>query len=622
MTDLCETLARGSQRYLAAAIYGPFFSSQQACTNPASEEELFTQLYGEEAEAIEGFCSPDAGSVFAAAADIARAEAAGRVRYHADRAGNCVATGRAALQTLGGLFGAYATPDGGQLPLPEVIPDCVNAVEGLQQEGEPCQRDIECAPDPAGVKCVARGGASCEGVCRRLRKPGEICESQGFPGCTGDNACLRPGNGTVTLCAPPAGPSEVCSVDGGTLECPTGYRCTSGRCLSRLGVGSGCDSDNDCLEDLSCEGEPRRCVATPTPAALGQPCGDSSSDGRGCTRCLTCFGENRDGGPFSCVTVATLGESCANAPCSAGYTCSNGTCITAAGHMQPCVRDDRVAAADDETLRGNCRFPSDSCSGTPALCRPRVARNQPCESPPVFDGVQGSCRADLVCKRSSLNATTGTCVGAPAVGEACGDRFDLYEGCAETAGTRTGCLRGEDAGVGVCVFNENVPRGERCSFTGMCAAGLFCQTGTDGGFCQPAASVGQICSTTGNRCVAPGACVYGGQDAGFQSVCITPRSAGNRCVFSDECATGLYCTEDAGVCGARRADGTACEDSSQCGEASTCNNGVCTRSACVPFIEATDSCADGGWVPTLLFFGTMVPVTRWRRRHRALNTRS
>ncbi len=245
MTDLCETLARGSQRYLVAVMYGPFFSSQQACTNPASEEELFTQLYGEEAEAVEGFCSPDAGPVFAAAADIARAEAAGRVRYHADRAGNCVATGRAALQTLGGLFAAYAAPDGGTLPLPEVIPDCVNAVEGLQQEGEPCQRDIECAPDPAGVKCVARGGASCEGVCRRLRKPGEICESQGFPGCTGDNACLRPGNGTVTLCAPPAGPSEVCSVDGGTLECPTGYRCTSGRCLSRLGVGSGCYSDHE-----------------------------------------------------------------------------------------------------------------------------------------------------------------------------------------------------------------------------------------------------------------------------------------------------------------------------------------------------------------------------------------
>ena len=112
---LCASLASGYGRVLVAYEYGFAFAlgDVQACS-AAPDDVVVESVVGDTAELASALCTAadGGGLMFAAAQAISASEQAGRVRYHADRAGACIAVGRAAITASGGLLSVFNPRDG------------------------------------------------------------------------------------------------------------------------------------------------------------------------------------------------------------------------------------------------------------------------------------------------------------------------------------------------------------------------------------------------------------------------------------------------------------------------------------------------------------------------------
>jgi hypothetical protein len=349
MEQLCATLAQGYARTYVSYIFG--LSDALLCTS-APDSLVQEVFYADAQTVVDAFCtSADGGGfMFNVVRDLARSEQQGRLRYHADRAGSCVALGRQTIAARG-LVSLYGNRlrDAGALPdYPEEGP-CEDAVEGLVPVGGACQWNFECAQDADGEStvCSARTGTDCTGVCRARARVGQECESRGNPPCASNLTCLRPGGGPG-VCAAAAEPSRMCKVDGGTLACQEGV-CRGGICGDPFPAGTGCTSTSECAAGLACFGDPPRCQVR---LGQGAPCGSAADGGTDlpCAECLWCTSTN--GQPATCLPSAKEGQSCAQNPCDIGLACVAGTCSLTRVLGESCTTPDN---SEDPSIQGTCR---------------------------------------------------------------------------------------------------------------------------------------------------------------------------------------------------------------------------------------------------------------------------
>jgi hypothetical protein len=156
---------------------------------------------------------------------------------------------------IGAVRAAYADADLTGVELNTVLQlggPCAGVIKGPVAIGESCTSDRDC-DGSAGVSCVRRGGqsrGSCQipepvGAGQRCLDPRQVCPD-GFY-CDGNN------------CIAAKQPGEVCAT---TYECaPAGYCTPSSACAARVGVGTTCSVDDDCLSGLCYAiAEQKQCV--------------------------------------------------------------------------------------------------------------------------------------------------------------------------------------------------------------------------------------------------------------------------------------------------------------------------------------------------------------------------
>jgi hypothetical protein len=219
--------------------------------------------------------------------------------------------------------------------------------------------NLTCAPARAGELCawlrVCDEDSYCDllgGVrCKKRAQVGKPCETSLIPGvktcvvgaacrfdeASGDNRCVAlPTTGEVcseacaeesfcwegTCQADPVG--SFCDYD---KPCPDDLRCHDDRevCVPQSTEGGECESISDCVDDLFCED--RTCAP---PKGLDAECYENVE----CREELFCSNDSR-----TCVKDLGLGEACstsADNPCAAGLYCDSGTCLAAAGLGESC----------------------------------------------------------------------------------------------------------------------------------------------------------------------------------------------------------------------------------------------------------------------------------------------
>ncbi|MEW5849299.1 MAG: hypothetical protein AB2A00_10820 [Myxococcota bacterium] len=617
LEQLCPVLANGYVRSFTYYLYGISFGTGAGCEPAISDEDLLTMTWGDVNLTRAGLCALDGGLMTENVSAVAQGEAAGRLTYDEEAAGDCLAVGRQYFANNGGLVGSLAsTARNGFDAAGYETTACAEILVGHQAEGQPCNSTAECQRGDGGAACVHRLSAGCEGVCQHLGWEGEECETRGNPPCSGNLSCIKPGDGTTGRCAPPAQRNQRCEVDGGTVACVEGTVCVSGTCIDRLPEGTACTTSEECQAGLSCSGTPSRCQS---PAALGEVCANGSVT-RPCQPCLACAFPpgTPDGGEARCTEFAKLGQSCAANPCTFGLVCINQVCAPLARTGEACSDIDLVDV--DDTQRGNCLNPLDACQGAPRTCQPRVPEGQACVAPPTSRPVQGNCAGGLICARESGVAVNGVCRAAPdESGERCGMRPDLHPSCSSTGADAASlqCSRTEDGGEGVCVASSNGQVDDLCVQSYACRAGHYCagvneDAGTPGQ-CRRGGALGQPCGyeTEWEYTCQEGFCGYTGPDGGYTYVCQPYRGLGEACSY-EECGPLYRCLE--GVCAERIPVGSPCTGYSDCVPGAVCSDeGVCAPSECVYYDLGCGGCRDGTWVPTLIFFGV---VTRGLRRRR------
>ncbi len=202
-------------------------------------------------------------------ASLQAAVAAGRVRYDAARAGQCLAL---ILQSSGC-----------------ELPECEGVVVGLVAEGGDCFGREECA---AGLFCA--DDAACPGACRPVGATGDPCAQ--------DDACA---------------PGAFCS-----------FAVEPSVCRPRAGQGESCGDPEyaDCADGLRCEDaadgrelcQPEPALDAATPGGAGQPCQRTLPP---CASGLACVIE---GDAPVCRPRVPVGGACREGllePCVAGSYC-------------------------------------------------------------------------------------------------------------------------------------------------------------------------------------------------------------------------------------------------------------------------------------------------------------
>lgn len=241
--------------------------------------------------------------------------AAGRVTYHAEQAGPCVAALRAVT---------CDTIDADQ-------PECDAVVSGNVANGGACLIDFDCA----NGHCVV--GASCPGVCTAnvgvdgdcsgagaRCAPDLFCErgrcvaiaTQGQPCVSGTCASGLYCDPTTSRCAPK---KKSGSCAGAPDACAVGYWCgESGTCASLAGRGERCGPEAVCGAGWACNDG----VCGPPPG-IGAPC--ASGSGRTGLECA--FSAYCDTSPIpTCRELKPVGAACGSAWECHSYVCTAGAC--------------------------------------------------------------------------------------------------------------------------------------------------------------------------------------------------------------------------------------------------------------------------------------------------------
>lgn len=355
------------------------------------------------------------------------------------------------------------------------------------------------------------------------------------------------------ICSLYPGPGRDCSMTG----CPSGYDCTAGACVERMGSGGACAtcaSGADCANGI--------CLTYPDGAFCGANCTTNADCAAG-SQCRPVSG----GAPNQCVRYVGLSPSCTATP----------GCRTDA----------------------NCG-PTERCNVTTAACEPRpsggilgarCSSSTECSSGICFAGRcsescdwldPAGCPGGFYCNgQATGTCNAGLCLagieGGGQQGDPCGDNTD----CATLL-----CDRG------ICT-TPCIPGG-----LAECAAGYGCQEGISSGCgsCQQAGALGDACVLS-DDCLS-GTCAASGSGSFCTDYCdaSSPCPAGFACVPVDAttsvCAPnrgglGAPCTEDAacaGVCagtGSDRYCTRSCSDSEPCPREYACaesaTGNVCLR---------------------------------------------
>jgi hypothetical protein len=316
----------------------------------------------------------------------------GRVTIDVDAALRCVEKGRTAKS--GSTIFSYNQGEG---PVVDLFddPDCADAALPRQGSGDACVQAWDCPDD---VPCQADPPDSADLRCLAPAAQGDACGGARF--CGTDLYC------SGEVCVPALESGDNCVTDNadGSRPCVEGTWCDANDtqlCQPLKPENAACVG-GDCEEGLICEGDPQVCTATvDTPAVADGVSCDVDADF--CeSYCSVCMPDSA-GGATTCQDRRGAGGFCEeDGHCAGAFICNTTTseCETAPEVQLPGLGQ----ACDVEgCAEGECVF--DVCTAG--------VEGDACE--PSFS----ACQVDLVCLANPTDATRGSCVAAPAIGETC-----------------------------------------------------------------------------------------------------------------------------------------------------------------------------------------------------------
>ncbi len=449
-----------------------------------------------------------------------------------------------------------------------------------------CENDDSCAADCCVDADCPGNGVFCDGaeICT-----GGACTSAGDPCPEETPVCCE----ELNDCA-----AECCGND----DCDDDNECTYDLCTLDMeclnvpqvaGFACGDDTDDDCTEPDSCDGE-GNCLPNHLPD------GTACSDGVFCTDGDSCERGACVGGPSPCTDpenkfcdeeLGICRPGCLdNAECDDGNDCTgdvcndNGDCLNPRlGAGTPCGDHGSTDcdAADTCDGAGNC-LANLAADGTPCsdglFCTsPDVCWNgvcqggaSPCTSPfrPICDEENDECRAGCLvdaecddgnaCTRD-ICLTSGDCDNPPRlVGTPCGDDTDDV------------CTNPDTCdGNGVCLPNhadDDTP----CADDRFCNGEETCEDGVCVSPGSPCES-GFACNETDHcHCDDDGDCDDGlfcnGAETCVDGSCQTPPPPCGDRLECDELDDACYCTSDGD-----------CDDGLFCNGSESCEEGACVE---------------------------------------------
>jgi hypothetical protein len=271
--------------------------------------------------------------------------------------------------------------------------ECVGMMEGMQQHGEPCALNEECAGD----SYCHFNKRECPGTCAARLPLGSVCNAS--------NDVCSGGRVTGTKCIFDTMNAHVVVDAAGN---PTGH-CVEGGEDNAAGAGEPCGSTIsataamfvNCPNDLFCDyGAPDPVAMSmlgtcQTPLAIGAAC--NSDQGR-CENGGVCVANN---GPRTCQRLRWLAKGAACQPAnvfsaavcdmSAGLICVSGVCQAQAGGKAGDACGDTWPASCAEGLRCDTQ-----------TCVALQPQGGPCTQ--STDCVSGACGPTRTCRASDCDA--------------------------------------------------------------------------------------------------------------------------------------------------------------------------------------------------------------------------
>jgi hypothetical protein len=466
---------------------------------------------------------------------------------------------------------------------------------------------------PACQACNLSGTGACAPLPAGTAAPASFCTDHGASMCSTDGKCDGAGNcekyPNNTPCAPPvcstgafsltlagacsggtcvAG-SQTCNgfkCTGGT-SCPTtcatdtdcdtsGYYCSGGSCVPKIGQGGACTADDQCggttkcVDNVCCGSSTcGSCQACNVPLHVGTcwPLAMGTTDPKGvCVDKLpgSCDTNGKCDGAGNCQKYPN-GTTCNDGnACTQTDTCQAGAC--SGGNPVTCTAQDQchaVGACDPAT--GTCSNPNKPDG---AACNDGNACTQTdtCQA--------GACSGGnpVVCTASDQCHTAGTC--SPATGACSNPNKADGSGCNDG----NACTQTDTCQAGACSGGNPVV----CTASDQCHTAGTCSPAT-GACSNPNKADGAACND-GNACNQTDTCQAG--------VCV----GGNPvvCTASDQCHTAGTCSPATGACSnPNKADGSGCNDGNACTQTDTCQAGACTGGNPV-ICTASDQCHTAG----------------------------
>ena len=305
--------------------------------------------------------------------------AAGRIRYDAQVAGQCVQAIREGSCEENPL--SRPMRDRGM----EYDPRC-RFLQGQVADGAACEWSTECQD---GAYCDATA-SSCGGVCRR----GTVAEpADAFDACPpgtvlrGNKQCLTPGGEGAPCGSGAGGLSGICgqglwcdstqgtcrrvSKEGEACDEPEGplcgwsLFCREGRCEKPRGPGASCKSPDfvsgsyfrECRGDLFCDGDANGQPGICRPLLLANA---SCRHAFECEGGLNCIGANLQQGVLgTCQPAPRQGEACDALPCASHLQCTinsnTPTCVPLVRMGEPCSDTDSCYLVSGWCVDGICQ---------------------------------------------------------------------------------------------------------------------------------------------------------------------------------------------------------------------------------------------------------------------------
>lgn len=408
-----------------------------------------------------------------------------------------------------------------------------------------CSSNSEC---PSGQVCLERTF-----LCSTPSEVGEYCDEnadcQAGSCNTTTNTCADSSNtctssstcGTGEACiSGSCTPTNSCSNDSQCTD--TAQSCINGSCQNLNISGGACDTENDCVIQLTCQNgtcvPPLVQCSTNSQCTSGEVCiNGNCSTSNVCNNDSQCFDAGQSCISGSCQNVGISGSQCDSDPdCSGSLTCQSGVCTA----------------------------PVTSCSSNAQCSGSEICINSVCTT-------TNSCTTDFQCNDPAQSCINGSCQATNGQGGQCNTDGDCTGTLVCTNGTcatpvssctsNTGCAAGQ-----TCISNI-------CTTTNSCTSDAFC---TDpgqsciSGSCQNTNGVGGICNSDPD-CTGSLVCENG--------LCDDPTTGeiGSSCTANANCDTGLVCINN--QCSATNNEGGLCDEDDDCTGALVCESGTCDNTS-------------------------------------------